>query len=268
VRRSGGTAAAGRFLLGLTLLSGPAVAAPGETPGVATAPLAVNPAEVRADLFFNGALLHVRGTIPAGHEAAVDCSGAEGRLSLRRKGKVWGLLWMNTGEVVFDGVPSLYLLCTSVPLSRLAPAEVLGRLRAGLDALESRAAYTGPAGEGRTLFGEMVHLKTGEGLFAVAEGAARLKPGTGGTLDVAADLFLPARTPPGDYRVRLLSFQGGDGSVVAETTVVLRQTGFAAFTSRMAHERGLLYGIVSVVLAIAAGMLTGFVFGRGSRRPH
>ncbi len=264
-----GRAVAG-LLLGLLVLAGTPAPAGGETPGGtgALAALTVMPDDVRADLLFNGALLHVRGTIPEGGQAAIVCAGPGGRLKLRRKGRVWGLFWLNTGEIVFDDVPSLYLLCTSAPVAQLAPTVVLNRLGAGLDALESRAAFAGPAAERRTLFGEMVRLKTGEGLYAVAEGAARLRPGAPGTLDVAADLFLPARTPPGEFTVRLMSFRGGDGSVVAESTVALRQAGIAAFISRMAHERGLLYGIVSVVLAIAAGMLTGVVFGRGSRRPH
>ncbi len=255
------------LLVGLLVLAGPAAAAP-ETRRGSEALLAVTPEEVRADLFFSGALLHVRGTVPEGHQAAVLCTGADGRLNLRRKGRVWGLFWMNTGEVAFDGVPSLYLLTTSAPVAQLAPADVLARLGTGLDALESRAAFEGPAADRKALFGELVRLKRGEGLYAVVEGGARLKPGASGMLEVAADLFLPARTPPGEYRVRLLSFQGGGGSVGSETSVVLRQTGFAAFTSRMAQERGLLYGIVSVVVAIAAGMLTGVIFGRGSRRPH
>jgi uncharacterized protein (TIGR02186 family) len=256
------------LLLGLFVLAEPLAAAAGTSPPVSASPLAVTPDVVHADLLFSGALLHVRGTIPEGHQAAVICTGADGRLNLRRKGRVWGLFWMNTGEIAFDGVPSLYLLCTSAPVAQLAPAGVLARLGTGLDALESRAAFEGPAADRKTLFGQMIRLKREEGLYAVAEGATRLKPGAQGMLDVAADLFLPARTPQGEYRIRLVSFQGGDGFVRSETSVVLRQTGFAAFTSRMAHERGLLYGIVSVVLAIAAGMLTGFVFGRGSRRPH
>ncbi len=255
------------LLLGLSVLALP-LAAAGTSPAASMAPLAVTPDVVRADVFFSGALLHVRGTIPEGHQAAVVCSGAEGRLSLRRKGRVWGLFWMNTGEIAFDGVPSLYVLCTSAPVSQLAPADVLARLGAGLDALESRAVFEGPAADRRALFAELVRLKRSEGLYGVEEGAARLKPGAQGTLEVAADLYLPARTPQGEYRIRLLSFQGEAGSVRSETSVALRQTGFAAFTSRMAVERGLLYGIVSVVLAIAAGMLTGVVFGRGSRRPH
>lgn len=262
-----------RGLLGLGALSLflSAARAGGQTPGDPAeghGTLAVEPDVVRVGLFFNGALLHVQGTIPAGHQAAVVCAGNEGRLDLKKKGRVWGLFWMNTGDVVFDHVPSVYLLCTSAPLKELAPAGVLSRLGVGVEALEARTAAGGSAAGREKLFGELVRLKKDERLWSIVESTLSLKPGGEGRLEAAADLFLPARTPPGEYRIRLVSFRDGEGEDVAETATAVRQEGFPAFTSRMAHERGLLYGIVSVVVAIAAGMLTGVIFGRGSRRPH
>ncbi len=228
--------------------------------------LAVTPARIGVDLFFNGTTLQVLGTIPAGHQAAVLCVGNETRLDLKRKGRVWGLFWMNTADVAFDHVPSLYVLRTSAPVAQLAPLDVLARLGVGYGGLEARATPTDSSGDVHATFRELVRLKTHEELFSVVEGAVALERGVPDRLEVAADLFLPPRTPPGSYQVRLFSFRDGNGALVGETTVLLRQVGFAAFTSRMAHERGLLYGIASVLLAIAAGMLTGIAFGRGSKR--
>lgn len=259
-----------RALLSLGLIAAP-VRVAAATPPVAPAEqgrLAVEPDEVGVNLFFSGATLHVRGTIPAGHDAAILCAGNETALSLRRKGRVWGFVWMNTAEVAFDRVPAAYVLHTSVPLARLGPAALLERLGVGFDGLEARSAFHGPPGERRAVFDELVRLKEREELFSLGEGAAMLGRGARGELEVSTDIFLPARTPPGDYRITLLSFHGGEGGAVAETAVTVRQVGLAAYTSRTARERGLLYGVVAVLVAIAAGMATGFVFGRGSRRPR
>ena len=228
----------------------------------------VEPSEVHVDLLFDGATLRVRGRVPAGHEAAVLLAGPEAPLKLHRKGRVWGFLWMNTAEVRFDAVPSAYVLHTSVPLAQLGPPELLGRLGLGLDGLEARAATDDPGGERRATFRELIRLKRREGLFAVAEGSVHVGRGEGDRRQVSTDLFLPARTPAGEYRVSLLSFLGGEGAVVAEATATIRHTGLAAFTVRAARESGLLYGVVAVLVAIGAGMLTGFVFGSGSKRAH
>ena len=248
----------------------PAAAAAGSATSGAAPPVRVEPESVPVDLFFSGAALHVSGVIPAGRQAAVVCVGHEGRLQLKKKGRVLGLLWMNTSGIVADGVPSLYILCTSAPVAQLAPAAVLGRLGVGWEALEARASLHGPpsAEDGHAVFRDLLRLKRDEGLYSLAEGTALLKPGGPGRLEVSADLFLPAISPPGDYRIRLVSFGDGEGDVVGETDLAIRQRGVAAFTSRMARERGLLFGVVSVVIAIAAGMLTGVAFGRGSKRSH
>jgi len=230
----------------------------------------VEPVSIGVDLFFSGATLHVLGTIPAGQQAAVYCVGKEGPLRLKKKGRVLGLLWMNTADIFVESVPSLYILATSAPVARLAPADVLARLGVGWDALEAGANIRGPssAEEGHALFRELVRMKTHEGLYALAESAALIKPAASGELEVLADLPLPALSPPGDYQVRLVAFGGGEGVLVGETPLRIRQQGATAFVSRMALERGLLFGVVSVVVAIAAGMLTGIAFGRGSRSSH
>ncbi len=230
--------------------------------------LEVYPEEVGVDLLFSGATLHVRGAVPAGSDAAILCTGQETRLKLKRRGRVWGVLWMNVADVVFERVPSVYVLCTSVPLARLGPPELLERLGVGFGSVEARALPRDPSRDQREAFPELVRLKRREGLFDLVEGSVLLGRGERDRLDASTDLFLPARTPPGGYRIALFSFRQGEGALVAEATAVIRQTGVAAFVSRTARERGLLYGIVAVVVAIAAGLSTGALFGRGARGAH
>ena len=254
----------------LVLLAAAAPAASGTAGADPVGPerLEVYPEEVGVDLLFSGATLHVRGTVPAGADAAVLCTGPETRLKLKRRGRVWGVLWMNTAEVAFERVPSVYVLCTSVPVARLGPPELLERLGVGFGSVEARAVPRDPSRDQREAFPELVKLKTREGLYDLVEGSVLLGRGERDRLDASTDLFLPARTPPGGYRIALFSFRQGEGALVAEATAVIRQTGLAAFVSRTARERGLLYGIVAVVVAIAAGMATGALFGRGGRSAH
>ena len=132
---------------GLLLSAGLLVAA--STPAVSasrpesTIWMKVEPAAIGVDLFYKGASVHVEGVIPAGYDAAILCGGQEGSIELKRKGKVAGFLWMNVAEVVFEDVPSLYLLSTSGALAKLAPPPVLEELGVGYPALESRAAISG-----------------------------------------------------------------------------------------------------------------------------
>lgn len=226
----------------------------------------VTPADVGMGLLYQGATLQVHGRIPAGADAVLLCVGADGKLVLKHKGKVWGLLWMNTGEVVFERVPTVYLLQTSTDLASLAPPEALVRLGIGYPALEERAMAGG--GEDSGWFPELVRLKERERVFGVAEGVLRPEPQQYGRAVVDSTFFLPARVPAATYDVRLYSFRDQAGVLVGSATATLRQVGTTSFVASMARRRGLLYGIVAVLVAMAAGLFTGLVFGLGGKGGH
>ncbi len=259
-------------LLGVALataVAGPAAAQTGAPARVPLSPtVVVTPAEVQLNLFYRGATLHVQGWVPAGHGAAVLCSGAEQRLHLKRKGRVWGM-WMNAGEVTFAGVPSVYLLRTSASLGGLAPAGVLRGAALGYDGLREQVARAqGTVEEDLQLFPELVRLKEHEGVFQVDEGSLRLVPAGHGLDTFTTAFFLPARVPPAAYEVRLYTLHDHTVEQVSRATTILRPSGVAAFITATAKNRGLLYGIVAVLVAMAAGLLTGLLFGLGGKRGH
>jgi uncharacterized protein (TIGR02186 family) len=230
-----------------------------ETPRAA---IQLVPEQVRANLFFNGVELEVQGTVLPGYEVAVLCIGKANHLALRRKGKVWGVLWMNVGDVVFDRIPSLYLLSTSAPLAGLAPAAVLKQLGIGYPALASQN------GDDQSSFQELLKIKEKEGIFAVHEGAVKLVPGAGGVRQVRAECALPSTVPVDTYDVQLFGFKEGTGELLCSKPMEVKQVGVAQFISSLVQSRPLLHGFFAVIVAVAAGLLTGFVFGGSSKKPH
>jgi len=241
----------------------PAVA--GET---ATA-LCLRPREVSLGIHYHGRVVHAEGTAPAGDKLALVCAGRREDLRLKKKEKVLGLLWLNRGEVHFASVPSLYLLDTSDELSRLASLEALNRLGVGCPALEAAAVGARPPDQqSHRLFAELLKLKQREKLFAVSAHGVLLQERPEGVEHWSADLRLPTKLAPGDYEVRLFGFQQGQGKLLARQALEVRQVGAAAAIHSFARKQGLLYGIGAVLIALAAGVLTGFVFGLGSKGGH
>jgi uncharacterized protein (TIGR02186 family) len=230
-----------------------------ETPRAA---IQLVPEEVRANLFFNGSAVEVQGTVLPGYEVAVVCRGKAGHLALRRKGKVWGVLWMNVADVTFDNIPSLYLLSTSAPIASLAPAAVLEQLGIGYPALASQN------GDDRSSFQELLKIKEKEGIFAVHEGAVKLVPGAGGVRQVRAECALPSTVPVDTYDVQLFGFKEGTGELLCSEPMEVKQVGVAQFMSSLVQSRPLLHGLFAVIVAVAAGLLTGFVFGGSSKKAH
>jgi uncharacterized protein (TIGR02186 family) len=226
----------------------------------------VDPTEIRVGILYSGATIQVEGAIPAGYEAAVLCSGEEGSIELKRKGKVFGLLWMNVGEVVFDDVPSVYLLSTSRPLSDLAPSPVLEGLGVGYSALQSRVGRSPESAEPGGDFGEFLKLKESENLYSYDEGGLRLEPEPTGAMHVSSECVLPSKVPWGEYEVHLIGFKAGKGEVLQTERLHVAPVGVTAGIFDLARNHGLLYGILAVLIALGVGLLTGLAFGLRSKK--
>jgi uncharacterized protein (TIGR02186 family) len=243
-----------RHAAALALLVGTSTPASAGSPRAA---IQVEPGQVDVNLFFNGATVKVSGTVPGGRQVVVVCRGKGQKLELKKKGKVWGVLWMNTSELSYDDLPALYLASSSAPLTKLASPETLRRLGVGYNALAARATPGAP----RDNFSELTKLKHEEGMFAQREGVVKLRPGPGGALQVEAECRIPARAPIGTYRAEIFGFKDGEGELLASGSFGLKKVGLARFITSLAETRGLLYGIFAVGVAIVMGLLTGLVFG-------
>lgn len=232
-------------------------------------PLRLGSQTVPLGMFFHGSTVHADGTVPAGYQLAVVCTGPTGKLKLKRKERVLGLFWVSRGEVTFARVPSLYIVDTSAEMEQLAPQTTLDRLGVGYASLEADATDETPRDrQASELFAELVKLKESEKLYAVHQHGVRLQERTVKLVDWSADIRLPAKLLPGDYEVRLYGFRAGDGELLDSRLLNVRQVGAVAAIHAFARKWGLLYGVGAVLIAVAVGLLTGMAFGRGAKGGH
>lgn len=249
------------ILLALLFFSAQSASSEGQAPA-----LRIEPAEIQMGFSYSGVSVEITAMVPAGHEVAIVCAGEDGPVELKKRGKIWGVLWMNVGDLTFEQVPSLYNLTTSVELEDLAPATALERLGVGYDALRSRAVGTGGDAEREKLFLELIKLKEKEGLFSQNQGGVKVEPRAGDVKQITASCWFPTKTPPGKYEIRVYAFKNHEGSLIHSGALEARQVGVASAIVHLSRERGLLYGVVAVVIALAVGLLTGLVFGLGKKK--
>ena len=95
----------------------------------------------------------------------------------------------------------------------------------------------------------MMRIRRNEGTYRMLEGAVQLRENT--LFDTA--IALPANLVEGDYETRI--FLVREGAVVAQfqTEIAVRKVGLERIIFTLAHERPLIYGILSLIIAIAAG---------------
>ena len=77
---------------------------------------------ITIDFFYHGSTVSVRGESDPGVDLIIKMTAPEGHQTLKQKGKVGGLLWMNVGTLKFEHVPNFYAV-----YSTKKPEDILGR---------------------------------------------------------------------------------------------------------------------------------------------
>lgn len=210
------------------------------------------------ELLVFGAIQYPGGRVPdEAPDVAIVVRGPAEPVTVRKKDRVAGI-WMNTDAVRFESVPGFYAVATTRPISDLADDRVMAIYELGVESLQLSPA----SGEDEAVRAEfergLIAAKRRAGLFA--EDAAGVTV-TGAVL-YQARLQLPSAVPVGDYAAEIFLIEGG--RVVASATVPIEigKSGFERWVYVMAQENSLVYGIVAVFAALAAGGVASLVTRR------
>ncbi len=261
------------ILVALLVLSGSAAAQD------ENARLRIDTRRVSISLGFAGQEVFLWGqTPPATRQVVVVIeSPSTGPVRLMEKGRV-ALFWMGVRQYAVADLPGLYLVSLScpdgnalsdcnTPLDLAAVNRDLASVgaRVGPGALVARAKVEVLKGDGgaadvdRLLEG-FWELQASRGLYEVFENRIRIN--REGTYYFSATL--PTAAPEGKYTVTAY-FLGGGGVVAMEAAgMFVRKAGMVAWLSRFAERSTVLYGAVTVFVALAAGWLAGAMFKRGA----
>lgn len=181
-------------------------------------------------------------------EVIVTASGPKEPIVVRRKEKRFGI-WVNTDSVTVDEAPSFYAVATSGPFDDIISS--VEDLRHEISIRESIRSV-----------GADMNIKDAQDF---AEAVARIRENNGlyslreGTVDVAeqtlfrTSIDMPANLTEGDYATRVFLLR--DKQVVAayETTIDVRKVGLERFLYNLSRQQPLIYGLLSIAIAIAAG---------------
>lgn len=175
---------------------------------------------------------------------------------VRRSEPVLGI-WMNTEQTVFEDYPSYYHVLASAPLDDIAGQAELDRLRISPQ-MQALLAMRSPDAQSVRHSRELVRRMTEDGRTAVNTTGVVFRSAT----LYAAQVTLPSDVPPGPYLAHTYVFKNGELIAERSEGFSVRKIGFERFIGQAATSQPLLYGVVSVVLALFTGWLGGVVFRR------
>jgi uncharacterized protein (TIGR02186 family) len=232
-----------------------------------------------ADLVLFGTIEPDKGktTRTSGYDLVVTATGPRQTYRTRRKSRIAGI-WVNADSRQFVNVPSYLAVLSNRPVKNIAKPEVLRRLQIGLDnfILTQRIgpdfADTVASDPFRVAF---VQSKSDRGLYRQSATAVTFLTPT----VFRATISLPADVRTGTYDVDVKLFADGamiaqtksalvdvklfaDGAMIAQTKSALEviKAGFEQYVAEAAADQGLLYGIVTVLMALSIGWLASIIF--------
>lgn len=178
----------------------------------------------------------------------VAIAGPSQRLDVRRKERRLGI-WVNVDAVRVDSAPSFYAVATSGPLSEvLSQVEDLRHKISIPRAIRSVGA-PGSVLDAQSFTDAVIRIRERSGAYQTREGAVEVMEQT----LFQTSVELPSNLTEGDYITRIFLTRNGEVVSNYETIIDVRKVGMERWLFEMSREQALLYGLMSLAIAMGAG---------------
>ena len=188
-------------------------------------------------------------------DVIVTLAGPDQGLSIHRKDRRFGI-WINSETVRVSQAPSFYAVASSAPLAQILSETE--NLRHSITIPRAiRAVGASETAQDPQAFTEaLIRIREKAEAYQRLEGAVHFDQQTLFRTRIA----LPSNLTEGSYDTRVFLLR--DKQVVSrfDTTIDARKVGLERLLYVMSREQPLLYGLLSLAIAIAAGWLASTAF--------
>lgn len=218
--------------------------------------------EVEITANFDGSDILIYGAVKRNSPAAAEpmeviitVAGPEQVVNVRKKAWRFGI-WVNASAVEVDKAPSFYAVASSGALEDVLTRTEDLRYRVSIPrAIRSVGAPSSV--ENAAEFTEaLIRIRTAKNLYQKLDNSVEFYDQT----LFSTTIDLPANLVEGPYETRI--FLVRDGTVVDEyeTVINVNKVGLERWIFDLAHDQPLVYGLLSLFIAIVAGWLASAVF--------
>lgn len=188
-------------------------------------------------------------------DVIITVTGPVGPVDVRRKERRFGI-WVNADNVRLSRAPSFYAVASTRPISEILSA--VEDLRHGIT-LEQvvrtvGASETAPDVENFTE--ALVRIRSDQDLYQIREGGIVLDEQT----LFRTALNLPSNLVEGAYQTRIFLLRDRQVVDLFQTAIDVRKVGLERWLYSLAQTQPLIYGLMSLVIAISAGWGASAVF--------
>ena len=183
----------------------------------------------------------------------VTVAGPDLPITVRRKDRRLGI-WVNTDHVNVDLAPSFYAVATNAPMTEVL--RDLEDLRHEISIPRAIRSVGAEVSDSANFTEALIRIRQQQELYQNLEGAVDLDEDT----LFRTAITLPANLTEGSYEARI--FLTRDGKVIDEhvTIIPVQKVGLERWLYNLAQDQSVIYGLMSLAIAIAAGWGASAVF--------
>lgn len=181
-------------------------------------------------------------------DVIVSVAGPSLPVVVRRKERRFGI-WVNVDSVEVDAAPSFYAVATTRPLSLVLSNTEDLRHKVSIPRAIRLVGAVGEVADAQSFTDAVIRIRQDSGAYSLQEGAVELIDQTLFNTSIA----LPANLTEGNYPMRIFLTRDGEVVSVYETTIDVQKVGLERWLFDLSRQRPLIYGLMSLAIAIAAG---------------
>lgn len=188
-------------------------------------------------------------------QVLITVAGPKQALTVRRKEKRFGI-WVNTDTVEVDAAPSFYAIATSAPWSEVISETE--NLRYGISVPRAIRSVGAPmqVADAQAFSEAVVRIREANEAYTRREGSVTLRQST----LFSTRIKLPANLIEGTYPTRIFLTRGGQVVSLNESEIDVRKVGLERWLFTLSRNQPLMYGLMSLAIAIAAGWVASAAF--------
>ena len=222
-----------------------------------------NERDVQIKPGISGTSVVLFGATPTGkRDIMIEIVGPPKNQIMQEKRRFFGI-WLGRGKSYYTNVPSYYNILSSKPFMEITNQNNLNKLGLGVGNLPLGRANIKHSSIKQIEFDDRLRSEmVDSGQFFEKEGNIDLRSGPGKVGLFRTEFLLPPNALQGKYFVRYFLFQNGEAISYAESSIDLKQAGFARLIWIFANKFALLYGIIAVILSGLLGWIVSILFTR------
>ena len=244
------------FILALLMLANTApVAAEEVVLGMSHDEVAITATFDGSEILVFGAIKRETKISPVPLQVIVAVSGPSEPLLVRRKERKFGI-WVNTDTVEVDLAPSFYAIATSAPWDQVVTDTEDLRHKISINRAIRSVGAPMHIENAQSFSDAVIRIRRKSGLYQLRENTVAVDQQT----LFRTSIEMPANLTEGNYKTRIFLTRNGQVVSDFETDIDVRKVGLERFLFALSRENPLVYGLMSLAIAIFAGWSASAVF--------